>query len=190
MKTITEILREYGAERPEGTDKQREHQYGPGYDQLFPESVRDNVRYVLEIGVAYGRSLLAWRDAFPNATIVGLDADPCVPAPRGERIEIHQGSQIDRGILASLARGQREFDLIIDDGSHILEHQLFTMFILWPHVKVGGVYLIEEFDVQNGVGPAWHTNACRSLFATGLMVDTMSHTGGLEPLFVARKDHA
>lgn len=43
-----------------------------------------------------------------------------------------------------IAVTNREFDLIIDDGSHILEHQLLSFSILSEAVRVGGYYIVED----------------------------------------------
>tara|TARA_Y100000310_G_scaffold345619_1_gene467382 strand:- start:1679 stop:1996 length:318 start_codon:yes stop_codon:yes gene_type:complete len=39
------------------------------------------------------------------------------------------------------------FDFIIDDGSHLIEHQLKSLSILAKRLKPDGVYIIE--DIQN-----------------------------------------
>ena len=36
------------------------------------------------------------------------------------------------------------FDYIIDDGSHIREHQILTASVLLPFVKPNGLYFIED----------------------------------------------
>lgn len=35
------------------------------------------------------------------------------------------------------------WDVIIDDGSHLPSHMIYTMFALWQSVKPGGLYIIE-----------------------------------------------
>jgi hypothetical protein len=37
-----------------------------------------------------------------------------------------------------------DFDIIIDDGSHVGEHILTSFKILWSTVKPGGYYIIED----------------------------------------------
>ena len=39
------------------------------------------------------------------------------------------------------------FDIVIDDGSHILEHIIKTFTHIFPHVKKGGYYFIEDLMV-------------------------------------------
>jgi hypothetical protein len=52
-----------------------------------------------------------------------------------------------------LAQELGPFDFIIDDGSHENAHQIETFGILWPHLKDGGVYIVE--DVQTSYWPAY-----------------------------------
>ncbi len=44
-----------------------------------------------------------------------------------------------------------EFDVIIDDGSHRPDHQQITLAALFPHLKPGGLYFVEDLLV-NGQG--------------------------------------
>ena len=41
-----------------------------------------------------------------------------------------------------------KFDVIIDDGSHVPEHQLLTLKILWNSLKESGVYIIEDIETS------------------------------------------
>ena len=41
-----------------------------------------------------------------------------------------------------------KFDCILDDGSHVPEHQILTINKLWDLVKPGGVYIIEDIETS------------------------------------------
>jgi hypothetical protein len=47
-------------------------------------------------------------------------------------------------------------DIVVDDGSHLPEHQIVTLEEMLPHVSAEGVYLCE--DIENGTGHirSWH----------------------------------
>jgi cephalosporin hydroxylase len=167
-----------------GSDKNLPHchTYAPVYESLFPN--RQAVTAVLEIGIAGGGSIRAWHEIFPNALIVGLDHGPSTECPRGERLEIHQGNQGDRNAVLNCARN-REFDLVIDDASHRLGDQLMCMWWLWPSLKKGGYYVVEEFDIQDGVGPDGN-RASVGLLTGGRLVETPG-PGGPEYLLVVKK---
>lgn len=106
--------------------------------------VREEIRKVLEIGIFRGSSIHMWREYFPGAVIHGFDQlHYSVQLP--DRVCLHQGDQTDRASLRQLldATGS-EFDLIIDDGGHTMEQQQVSLGFLFPHVRPGGVYVVED----------------------------------------------
>ena len=40
------------------------------------------------------------------------------------------------------------FDVIIDDGSHVPSHQKLTFQTLWPHLRPGGLYAVEDIETS------------------------------------------
>ena len=138
---------------------------------------RDGVHLMLEVGVADGSSLCAWREIFPNALCVGLDIHHSDKA-HGERIEFHLGdatSQHD----CERAAGGRQFDLIVDDAMHHIMCVLPTLLFLWPYIRPGGLYVVEEFEGINSLRPN-----VTSLFPFSEIVETTGPSGGCEPLVV------
>lgn len=125
-----------------GTDKGTDHSYLDVYEQLL-DPLRSKHITMLEIGIAGGASLRMWRSWFSAADIYGLDVNiESVDAPGCKLI---QGNQTDR-ILLDSQWSDNTFDLIIDDGSHQLEQQLLSLSYLWPKLKTGGMYLIEDLE--------------------------------------------
>ena len=128
------------------------HEYTPIYFDLFHRQ-RHLVKNVLEIGVNKGCSLRMWRDFFPNAMITGLDIDnSCLI--QEERIQCFQADQNDpRSLVMALEAGafptsKVSFDVIIDDGSHLMTHQVISMVTLLPALTDIGVYVIEDIPVD------------------------------------------
>jgi hypothetical protein len=116
----------------------------PIYERYFA-AYADKAPHFLEIGVSGGGSLEMWRKYFgADATIFGMDIDPAcaerVDAPNQVRI----GSQADPVFLEAVAAEAGPFDIILDDGSHAAAHQRASLEVLWKHVKVGGLYMIED----------------------------------------------
>lgn len=185
MRSIKEIFRSYAVfdadgRHVNGTDKESNHHYGDAYESLLPD--RNDVRLMMEIGVADGSSLLAWREVFPNALCVGLDIHRASRLERGgERLEFHLG---DQRSLEDCRRavGGRLFDFICEDATHLLEDSLRTLLYLWPHVRPGGLYVVEEFA---NVGTLREN--IRALWPNAEIVDTGEPSGGVEPLVVLRK---
>ncbi|MDO9260646.1 MAG: class I SAM-dependent methyltransferase [Flavobacteriaceae bacterium] len=105
---------------------------------------------MLEIGVGGydnpyigGNSLRMWKSFFPFAKITSLDIYD-KSFLQEKRINIFQGSQIDDLFLESIINQTGEFDLIIDDGSHVNNHVIKSFEILFPTLKKGGIYVIED----------------------------------------------
>ncbi len=103
----------------------------------------DTPKAVFEIGVKNGGSLALWQQLFPGARIVGLDLK-LSKVVRHDGVIYLEGDQTDRVLLAKIAEEHGPFDLVIDDGSHVGEHQLMSLTALAPHVADGGAYVIED----------------------------------------------
>ncbi len=114
-----------------------------GYLELYLERVREP-RSVLEVGVKSGGSLLLWSHLWPTLeTIVGIDTSP--PDLCHDKIRLFVADQADRHDLDAIARRTGPFDLVIDDASHIGELSWSTFQALWPHVRAGGLYVVEDW---------------------------------------------
>lgn len=191
MKTIAEIFRSYGVlddrgRHINGTDKETNHRYGSHYERILMNnpysSLRHNTKLMMEVGIADGSSLLAWRDVFPTAICVGMDIYPSDKA-HGDRIEFHLGDQRVKEDCERAAGG-RQFDFICEDASHQLQDTLLTLLYLWPFVRPGGLYVVEEFAGVVGL-----RDNIKSLWPFAAIVDTVGPFGGIEPLVVLKKPY-
>lgn len=100
---------------------------------------------MLEVGVFGGGSLAMWRDYLgPGAQIVGLDINPACKAHAGEGVDIFIGSQDDPALLAQILAKYPQIDIVLDDGSHVMQHMIATFQHLYPRVSANGVYLVED----------------------------------------------
>jgi hypothetical protein len=185
MKTIREIFlshaeRDANGRHVNGTDKQTNHNYGEAYERLFA-GMRQDAITLIEIGVADGSSLLAWQEIFPNAKIVGMDIHLAQRVHRHETIECYMGDQSNQDDCQRVSHG-RQFDIIVEDALHELDATLLTLFWLWPAVKPGGMYIVEEWANVGGC-----RENIRALFPDAEIVDTQGPFGGIEPLVVLRK---
>ena len=132
-----------------GTDKSRLRQdYLRQYERMMT-GFRDRPITLLEIGIDQGASLRTWEIYFPKASIIGVDIVPNTRRFARKNVTIEIGSQFDGEFLASLAQKYTP-DIIIDDGSHISEHQIFSFERLFHGLKRGGLYVVE--DIQHGPG--------------------------------------
>src|SRR5271154_1237071 len=122
------------------------HRYLQWYER-YAERMRLSAVKVLEIGVDLGKSHRMWRDYFPNADVIGLDSDRQYIVDLGERITTVLGNQNDPDVMGEMA-ARGPFDLIVDDGSHIPEHQIYSFMRLFPALRPGGVYIIEDIALH------------------------------------------
>ena len=122
----------------------RFHNYAVKYEKiLFP--YRESFKNVLEIGVAQGQSVKMWTDYFPNATIHGADISPAskICENYSPRIKFHLLDQRNIVHLKNLEQ-LAPFDLIIDDGNHFWMEQILTFNTIFPYLKSGGIYIVED----------------------------------------------
>ena len=156
MNTPRLTLGEIG--RRHGSDKFTRHRYG-GIYEYFLEPLRDSPLKLLEIGIggenleSGGGSLIAWRDYLPNAEIFGIDIyDKSFLA--GERVHTFICNQAEPEDLNRLCDKHGPFDIIIDDGSHRGPDVASALFTLFPRLRAGGIYFIE--DTQTSYWPQYN----------------------------------
>jgi len=161
MRPLIPLARKYCC------DKLFTHSYIPFYEELFDGM---EVKRLLEIGIGYeelmtpfvpkyihGASLKMWEEYFPEAEIFGCDIRKDTLFNEG-RIRTYVCDQSNPRSLENLITWIGEdFDVIIDDGSHVTEHQIIAARTLIPHLNhEGGVYIIEDVkdpkEVAHGIG--------------------------------------
>lgn len=114
------------------------------YEPHFARLRRPGVR-ILEVGVAGGGSLELWRKYFGDtAEVHGVDLDPDAVAQCPDGAVAHLGSQIDPDLMLGLAQNHGPFDLILDDGSHRVDHQIATFEMMYPTMSEDGLYVCED----------------------------------------------
>ncbi|MCL1933894.1 MAG: class I SAM-dependent methyltransferase [Candidatus Azobacteroides sp.] len=135
------------------SDKAEFHWYTSHYMNHF-RNFRNKKIKLLEIGVggyenpkAGGNSLRMWKKYFPFGKIYSIDIYD-KSALQENRIKIYQGSQVDSVFLKKITETIGPLDIIIDDGSHLNEHIIETFKILFPKLKEGGVYAIEDIQTS------------------------------------------
>ena len=141
-----------------GSDKWGDHFYTLVYDNIF-RSLRRKKINLLEIGVggyadpySGGESIFLWKAYFPFARLFFIDIVDKTHFSQN-RVRVVQGSQDDANVLLNVVREAGEFDIIIDDGSHINHHQIASFETLFSSLKEGGIYVIE--DTQTSYWPSF-----------------------------------
>lgn len=144
MIPLSEIYIKYSA--PEGWgDKGTLHSYIDLYAKEITK--RSNIS-MLEIGVEYGHSVAMWQEYFNNSKVYGIDI-------KSNNIKF----ELDNFILGDATDAEvikknfprNKFDYIIDDGSHTISDQIKSFDILFPKMKKGGKYFIEDVNGDSAI---------------------------------------
>jgi hypothetical protein len=127
------------------TDKITHHGYERFYD-FYLNYYKHKKINLFEIGIDAGRSLKMWNDMFKNGHIYGMDIDHEYTHEKGKIYKGDQNSKID---LDKIIKEVKCVDIIIDDGSHKPEHQLFTFNYLFKNfLNMDGLYIIEDIETS------------------------------------------
>lgn len=118
---------------------------------------RERPRRVCELGIKDGGSTALLALAVDPELLLAVDLEPTVPpaltdliARRalGDRVTIAGGvDQGDRAALTAFldANDGDHLDLVLDDASHILTPTRISFEILFPRLRPGGLYVIEDW---------------------------------------------
>ncbi len=151
--------------QPVVSDKVAAHSYYSLYGlYLVPLQQATGRVKLLEIGLGcdmheVGASATIWKTLLPAAEIWLAEYDAsCVEAmQRKGRLDGLNMLTGDQGSPAVLGRWVQQsgggFDVVIDDGGHSNSQILTTFAALWPQVKPGGFYFME--DLQAGRQAGW-----------------------------------
>lgn len=150
------------------TDKASDgHNYTPIYENYL-RMLRLTAFRMLELGIGGyqypergGESLRLWYNYFPNAKIVGVDCYEKT-GMENDRVFVEKGNQDDPAFLNQVNEKHGPFDLIIDDASHVNSLTIRSFEILFPLLKPGGFYFVEDIHtsfwfLEYGGDPDPHT---------------------------------
>jgi hypothetical protein len=161
------------------TDKGTTHAYVDSYAELF-KPYRNQPINLLEIGIDFGYSLALWRAYFDKAIIHGIDNRNVLQFTEEVNPIIHDGN--DPGIIDKYF-SNLEFDIIIDDASHEVSHQVLRFPIYFPKLKKGGLYVIEDIQDLDKEG-----DLLKALDPTAEVIDNRKLKGRYDDvMFVYRK---
>lgn len=149
---LTSLFDKYGSDK--GTNGFA-HNYAEAYEKLVPRSTQR----LLELGIGTHLnfngscgSILAWLD-WIEGTVFGFDCNEPTVNIEDIRFRFVRGDQGCREDLERLSLIVGQCEAIIDDGSHLSEHQRLCLDVLWPNVSPGGVYVIEDAYFRWGEPP-------------------------------------
>lgn len=122
--------------------------YLPIYERYFHPYVNRRINF-LEIGSGQGGSSRMWKQYFgPAALIVSIDIREECRAFEDEQVKVRIGDQSNPAFLQSLIDEFSSFDVVLDDGSHIMSHVKATFDYMYPRMSRDGVYLVEDLHTS------------------------------------------
>ncbi len=165
-QTLSILAKKYGLDKSISTGC---HNYIPGYTKLF-QNIKYNVKKILEIGIGSlennqmggtngvvakkfnyktGNSLKCWEEYFPNANIYGIDIYSHSELNKGRIMTFVADQSNEQQLKSVIEKINSPLDIIIDDGSHQGDHQVFSFMYLHKYLTVNGIYVIEDIQPTN-----------------------------------------
>jgi len=137
-------LREYFEANQSGPGIYKWRHYFEPYQRHLAKFV-GKASALVEIGVYSGGSLSMWRSYLgPDCHVHGIDIEPACKVYETDGISIEIGDQGDRAFWAQFRERVPHVDIVIDDGGHSPEQQILTLEERLPHLRPGGVLMIED----------------------------------------------
>jgi hypothetical protein len=123
------------------------HGYTEMYERFLWQWKNEPIR-IFEIGIAGGGSIAMWLEYFPRASIYGVDINDSSRFEQA-RVKTCIADQANRAQLKKcLDAFGGQFDLLVDDGGHSMEQQQVSLGFLFPYVRPGGFYSIEDLHTS------------------------------------------
>lgn len=171
---LTDLLDRHCSDK--GTAFMSKHHYSSAYHAIFG-SIRGGVRSLLEIGIGEDQapSVASWSSYFPHAQIYAADVKPMKRFKQrhkpgagvdkdnkrlwwcfhnksmwqNSRVHLHLDTDATNPEHVARLPLPDALDVIIDDGSHKFPDQEATLHLLWPKLRPGGLYIVEDLLVGN-----------------------------------------
>lgn len=155
-ENLTDLADRHGSDK--GSSK---HRYTELYHALF-HPLRDREITFLEMGLLIGGpehgiskdretrdlpSIRMWLDYFPKAQIVGLDVSDFAWFEH-PRFAFHRCDMDSLDELRQVGAALPLCDVMLDDASHASHHQQNAFVELFPRLRPGGLYIIEDLRWQ------------------------------------------
>lgn len=160
------------------------HNYTEIYSRYFAP-LKDKPIKFFEIGIFEGNGVMMWEQYFKNAELHFMDITYSYAKYFSTRSHYHLGDQANaKDLLSIMNTTGGDFDIMIDDGGHTMVQQLVSFITLFPYVKSGGMYIIEDLHTSywkdyGGGGSYEHPKAGPGTFINFLktLIDDVNFVG-------------
>jgi len=138
-----------------GTDKSsKTHSFAKFYSKHL-KKIRDKKINILEIGAAGGASAASFVHYFKKSKVFCIDVNLTLVAYESKKINFFGLDSSNLKMLNKFIKKIKQnfliknFDIIIDDGSHLLSDQLFSLNYFYKYLASEGYYVIEDYKFSN-----------------------------------------
>jgi hypothetical protein len=127
-------------------------------EEMMKRTEALDVRTVVDVGVYKGGSVVFLNEVFRPEKLVAIERNPadipalkkyCNDPTRSDRLRVFLGvDQADQPVLGNICHqefGNQPLDLVVDDASHFFEETRSTFRALFPRIRPGGMYIIEDW---------------------------------------------
>ena len=138
--------------------KYKTSKYGHLYHNLYGfyfGHIKNEQLNILEIGIGcgmsfgVGKSLMSWKEYFQNSKISIFEYNQnCAEKFRDKMDNLYIGDQSNFDDLRKVEKNG-PYDLIVDDGGHSRRQMINSLVGLFPYLKSGGVYAVEDLFFAN-----------------------------------------
>ncbi len=154
--SLDDLFHHYGSDKANYlvNTKERSHGYSFFYESKLKRFDNKSLN-ILEIGSYAGASAAAFSKYLPNSNIFCFDINISNFKYKSKNIhvfglDINNKNKVIKILnKINLIFNFKEFDIIIDDGSHNLSDILYGFKLFFNFLKKNGLYVIEEFKHPN-----------------------------------------
>ena len=140
------FINQYVQPAKKNKEKIDAHGYAKIYETVFTNFKEKKIN-ILELGSFYGNAAAALYFYFDKANIFSADINPDMFKYKSNRItNFYIDSSSRNSLKNDLISKKNNFDIIIEDASHMLKDQIISLFMLFPLVNPGGYFIVEELD--------------------------------------------
>ena len=156
INSLDGLFYHYGSDKADSFRKieNKGHGYSKFYEQKL-ETLKNKKINILEIGSYAGASAAAFVKYLPESNIFCFDINISNFKFKSNKIhvfglDINNQKKTIKTINKIVDRyGIKEFDIIIDDGSHNLKDILVALKFFFKYLKNKGLYVIEDYKFPN-----------------------------------------
>lgn len=128
------------------------HAYTSIYNLLFSNIRYNNLR-IGELGILENHSMLSWREFFPNAKLYGFEwfdgrLDKAIADGIPNCIYAKMNVTDSKSIEEGLSNAGSDFDILMDDSTHVFEDQIKFINVAYKHLKPGGFLIVEDIFIN------------------------------------------